>query len=135
MSRKALSDDSDDGAMEPRVRKLEVGKVLLVLRLITITVCIFIAFGGHHPPSYAQTPQRLQYVPVITAEDAVQDNNIVALNEHLRTTDATVKEQWKAVYEMEGDLSGLRGEERIIGAVLGIIASSSVFLQWRKRPA
>ena len=108
------------------------GKVLLVLRLLTLTVCLIIVFGGHHPPSYAQS---LQYVPVITAEDAVQDTNISALNKHLEATDTVAREQWKSISQMQSDLSGMRGEERIIGAVLGIIASSSVILQWRKKPA
>lgn len=118
-----------------RLRSLPPGQMLL--KVAFVAVCAVVTFGGHHPPSYAQGSQQrqYQYVPVITAEDAVQDSDINAINKHLETTDASVKEQWKATNQIQSDLSGMRGEERIIGAVLGIIASSSVFLQWRKRPA
>lgn len=103
----------------------------LVLKVSFIVVCFVVAFSGHHPPAYAQTPQ---FVPVITAEDAVQDSNIAALNKHIEATDVNVKEQWRTITQIQTDISGMRGEERIIGAVLGLIASSSMILQWRRKP-
>lgn len=109
----------------------------LALKIAFIAICCVVVFGGHHPPSYAQSPQprgERQYVPVITAEDAVQDADLAALNKHIESTDVNVKEQAQAIVQIQNDISGMRGEERIIGAVLGIIASSSVILQWRRRP-
>lgn len=110
----------------------------LVLKVLFIGICLLVTFGGHHPPSYAQstrlTEQR-QFVPVVTAEDAVQDTDIAAINDHLKNTDVNVKEQYQLIAQVQSDIAGMRGEERIIGAVLGIIASSSIILQWRKRPA
>lgn len=103
----------------------------LVLKVSFIGVCFVVAFSGRHPPAYAQTPQ---FVPVITAEDAVQDSNIAALNKHIEATDVNVKEQWRTITQIQTDISGMRGEERIIGAVLGLIASSSMILQWRRKP-
>jgi hypothetical protein len=106
----------------------------LALKLAFIAVCAYVVFGGNHPPATAQARMQPQYVPVITAEDAVQDNNISALNKHLENTDATAKEQWLTISQIQNDISGMRGEERIIGAVLGVIASSGVIMQWRRRP-
>lgn len=115
-------------------RTLPLGQ--FILKFAFIAVCTVVVFGGHHPPSQAQQrePQYVQ-IPVITAEDAVQDTDIKALNKHIESTDANVKEQWQSITQIQSDLSGMRGEERIIGAVLGLIASSSVILQWRRRPA
>lgn len=106
-----------------------------VLKITFIVICGVIVFGGNHPPSHAQTPQlQSQYIPVITAKDAVQDTDIAALNKHLDATDANLKEQWQATVSLQSDLSGMRGEERVIGAILGLVASSSLILQWRRRP-
>jgi hypothetical protein len=108
----------------------------LVLKVVFIAICAVVALGGHHPPSYAQTAQQIQsqYIPVITAKDAVQDTDIAALNKHVDNTDDNVKAQWQAISLLQSDISGMRGEERVIGAVLGLVASSSLILQWRKRP-
>lgn len=107
-----------------------------VLKVTFIAICIVVVFGGSHPPSHAQSMQQMQsqYIPVITAKDAVQDTDIAALNKHVDNTDASVKELWQASSNLQSDISGMRGEERIIGAILGLVASSSLILQWRKRP-
>lgn len=108
----------------------------LALKVVFITICCVIVFGGNHPPSYAQSQQQMQsqYIPVITAKDAVQDTDIAALNKHVESTDTSVKEQWQSISQLQSDISGMRGEERIIGAILGLVASSSLILQWRRRP-
>jgi hypothetical protein len=103
---------------------------LLGLKLGFIAVCLVICFDGHHPPAVAQ--QR-QLIPVITAEDAAQDSEIAAISKHLEATDARVEKQWDALSANANELSGMRGEERIIGAVLGLLASSSLAVQLRKR--
>jgi hypothetical protein len=105
----------------------------IVLKVAFIAVCGFVAFGGNHPPSHAQVLAK-QYVPVITTEDTVQDIKIVELNEHMKSTDQNVKDQGAIIMQMQNDMSGHRGEERVIGAVLGVIASSGLIIQWRRRP-
>jgi hypothetical protein len=117
-----------------RVMKRTFPPGQLLLKVTFIAVCAFIVFDGHHPPAYAQVGRQLQYVPVVTAEDAVQDADIIAINKHLEVTDSTAKDQWKTINDIQSDISGMRGEERVIGAVLGIIASSGLFLQWKRRP-
>lgn len=106
----------------------------LVLKITFIIICCIVVFGGSHPPSHAQTPQQSQYIPVITAKDAVQDTDIANLNKHLDNTDVNVKEQLQAITLVQNNLADMRGEERVIGALLGLVASSSLILQWRRRP-
>lgn len=104
--------------------------VLLGLKLGFITVCLIICFGGQHPPAMAQ---QQRFVPVITAEDAVQDRDIAQINKHLESTDARVEKQWDLLTINANELSGMRGEERIIGAVLGVLVSSSLVVQLRRK--
>jgi hypothetical protein len=101
----------------------------LVLKFVFIAVCFVVCFSGQHPPAQAQQ----QFVPVITAEDAAQDRDIAAINKHLESTDARVEKQWDLLSTNANELSGMRGEERIIGAVLGLLASSSLVVQLRRR--
>ena len=106
----------------------------IVLKVAFIAVCGFVAFGGSHPPSHAQVLAK-QYVPVITTEDTVQDIKIVELNEHMKSTDQNVKDQGAIIMQMQNDMSGQRGEERVIGSVLALLVSSGLIMQWKRRGA
>jgi hypothetical protein len=110
-------------------------KLLFWMRIVFIFLCGFLAFGGHYPPVLAQKPMQIQEVPVLTVEDAVQDNNIKAMNDHLVSTDATVRLQWTAINKLVSDVSGMQGEERIIGVILGLISTGGIILQVRKKAA
>jgi uncharacterized coiled-coil protein SlyX len=101
---------------------------LLSLRITILGLALFTLFGGHYPPLLAQNP-----IPVLTVEDAVQDNNIRALNEHLAATDAHVQRQYESLSRLATDLAGIQGEERLIGVLLGSGMSISIFLQVKKR--
>jgi hypothetical protein len=104
------------------------------LKLAVLAVCVMTVFSGHYPPASAQQHRRVtQMVPVLTVEDAVQDNNIEAANKHLETTDANVSRFGVALEKAEPDISGIQGEERGIGALLGAMSLLQIFLQFRKK--
>jgi hypothetical protein len=107
---------------------------LYLVRCSTVLICFFFAFGGHYPPAHAQrTRPEVQTVPVLTVEDAVQDNDIKAINQHLVATDGTVQRQWDVMTSMANDVSGMKAEQRVAEFIIGLIASSGVVLQLRKR--
>ncbi len=99
-----------------------------ILKSAFLCVCVFMAFGGYYPPVNAQ-----QVIPVLTVEDALQDNNIHSLNEHLNATDATVKAQWAAITANTLAIAGIQAEERIIGVALGLLSSAGFFIKVRTK--
>jgi hypothetical protein len=109
-------------------------KVIFAFRSIFLFLCLYLAVSGHYPPVLAQRPQQVP-VPVLTVEDAMQDHDIAEVNKHLEATDAKVQKQWDKQNKIENDLSGLQGEERIIGAVLTLLSGSGIILQIRKKQA
>ena len=106
---------------------------LYFIRCSTVAVCFFFAFGGHYPPAHGQRQRTEIQVPVLTVEDAVQDNDIKAINQHLVATDGTVLKQWEMMSQMANDVSGMKAEQRIAEFIIGLIASSGVVLQLRKK--
>lgn len=100
--------------------------ILLSLRVVFLGLCMFTLFGGHYPPVVAQSS-------VMTVEDAVQDTNIKALNEHISSTDERLQKQWETMNKLSTDMAGIQGEERLIGILLGSGMSISIFLQVKKR--
>jgi hypothetical protein len=89
-------------------------------------------FSGHYPPVQAQRAPAPVQVPVLTYEDAIQDHDIAEVNKHLENTDAKVQKQWDKQNKIENDLSGLQGEERIIGGVLSLLSGGGIILQLKK---
>lgn len=103
---------------------------LFLVRCSTVAVCFFFAFSGHHPPAFAQ---RSDAVPAMTVEDAVQDNDIKSINQHLVATDAAVQKQWEVMIQMAQDVSSMKAEQRFAEFIIGLIASSGVVLQLRRK--
>lgn len=97
-------------------------------------MCFFFAFGGHYPPAYAQHGRPdYQTIPALSVEDAVQDNDIRAINQHLVSTDSRVDKQYDIMRQMADDVSSMKTEQRIAEFIIGLIASSGVLLQLVRR--
>jgi hypothetical protein len=101
-------------------------------KLIVLAICMFVAFGGNYPPATAQVAKQ-GIVPVLTVEDAVQDAHIGEINDHLKATDAEVARNWAVLQKNAEDISGMQGEERGIGGVLGLLSGIQIVLQIRKK--
>jgi hypothetical protein len=106
--------------------------------MATMTVCFFFAFGGHYPPAYAQ---RVQQVPVLTVEDAVQDTYIKSINDHLMATDARaeaerarIEDLKKDLNDVKSDIAGMHAEARIVQFIIGALSSAGLILQVRRKP-
>jgi hypothetical protein len=106
----------------------------LVCKSLFLSVCLFMAFGGHYPPAHAQLTQTVQ-IPVITNEDVRQDTNITMLNEHINATDVRVQRDADILQNAALDIAGMKGEERIFGSVLGLLSSVSIGLQIKRKSA
>jgi hypothetical protein len=103
---------------------------LFGLKVVILATCLFTAFGGHYPPASAQRiSYRVQTVPVITTEDALQDNNIDAINKHLQSTDDVVKAMKVEQDRRGSEMDNWHGEERIIEGIIGLMVGSGLFLQ------
>lgn len=110
-------------------------RLQIVLKLAFLAVCLFVAIGGYYPTAYPQEHRRpLPVFPVITTEDAMQDHDIDSINEHLNATDARLQKELEAEQKNSLDISGIQGEERIIGSVLALLSSAGLILQVRRKP-
>lgn len=108
--------------------------VQLILKCMFIAICAMKTFGIGYPPSGAQTVDfRTHFAPLQTVEDAVQDNNIVAINEHLRTTDGHVDQQLVEIHKIASDVAGMQGENRIAYGVLSLIGTTSIVVSLKKK--
>jgi hypothetical protein len=101
------------------------------IKIAFLIVCLVITFGGHYPPSHAQM-QTVQ-IPVVTNEDVKQDTNIDLINQHLNATDARLQREAERSDNNALDIAGMKGEERIIGAVLTLLSGVSIVLQVRRK--
>lgn len=120
-------------------RASAIGRIAAAVKIATICVCFFFAFGGHYPPAYAQ---RVQQVPVLTVEDAVQDTYIKSINDHLTASDSRVEEERARIDDLKKDLSdlksdvaGMHAEARIVQFIIGALSSAGLILQVRRKPA
>jgi hypothetical protein len=107
-----------------RLRKVQKHHVSIALRIAVLAILITVAFGGHHPPVSAQT------IPVLTVEDAVQDQKLAQQDQHLTATDARVQKQWDSINANASAISGMQGEERGIGVALAILQLVSIAVSW-----
>jgi hypothetical protein len=104
------------------------------IKIAVLCVCVFVMFGGSYPPVQAQHARyQIQTVPVITTEDAVQDNNIAAINKHLQSTDDIETHNVEAIAHLDSTLSYMQGEERVVGGLLALLTGGGLFLQIRRR--
>lgn len=99
-------------------------KLLLAVKTLTVVVCLYVALSGMYPPGMAQGLV-VQPVPVITTEDALQDDRI-------KTMQDQVSKQFVRMNSVEAAIAGMQAEERVIGAVIGILTSAGLILQVKK---
>lgn len=102
-------------------------RFIAIMRASVVTLCLSVVFGGRYPPLLAQ--------PSLSVEDAVQDTNIRALNEHLSDTDSRVQKQWDATNSLRNDMTAIQTEERVFGSLITLLAGSGLILQVRKKQA
>ena len=98
-------------------------KALVFLKAAFVAVCIALALAGSHPPVQAQEEGKLSTV------DAVQNNNIASINEHLRATDSRVESHSTQIETMTLQIAEAEGEAHAIFWVLGLLSSASLVLQ------
>jgi hypothetical protein len=107
-----------------------INHALFGLKIAILAICLFTAFGGHYPPASAQRlAYRIQTVPVITTEDALQDKDIDALNKHLQSTDDVVKSMKTEQDRRGSEMDNWHGEERIIGGLIALMVAGGLVLQ------
>lgn len=105
---------------------------LTVIKLASMILCCVILFGGHNPPSFAQSRhQGDQYpvVPWLSNEDVGQDHDISALNKHIEATDLALLKQRELLDANTNELSSIRGEERMFGGILAFLTGLGITLQ------
>jgi len=106
----------------------------LALKGTVFAVCFYLALSGTHPPAQAQNSPQL-VLPVLTAEDAVQDTRIAEMNKHLEVADANNTRVWAETQKNAADIAGMQGEERGIGAFLALLSGTGIVLQVRSKKA
>jgi len=128
-------DHINDSTYIPRETVPDMRKnVSLIIKVALMVVYVSILVSGNHPPIFAQ-----RSAPQQSVEDALQDDRILQLNNHIDSTDAKVQRQYEATAKnrddialVRDDLAGIQGEERAIGALLGIMTLASLVLQSAK---
>jgi len=129
-------DHINDSTYIPRETVPDMRKnVSLILKVAMMAIYICILMAGNHPPATAQN----RTAPQQSVEDALQDDRILQLNNHIDSTDAKVQRQYETaaknrddIAKVRDDLAGIQGEERAIGALLGIMTLASLVLQSAK---
>jgi hypothetical protein len=108
--------------------------ILLGVKVAFLSVCLLAVFSGHHPPVQAQTQHvKVQTIPVIKTEDALQDRDIAAINKHLEATDAAVETLRKAT-ELQGNVvSAIHGEIEAFGLLLTVLSIAAIVIQIKKQ--
>lgn len=112
---------------------------LLLTRLSLTIACVWVFFGGHHPPVLAQD-RKPAIVPVLTVEDAVQDLNITDLKQRLDQADSNNKSLAQSLQktndnmaDLKNSIVGFQTEERLGAGVIGLLATSGLILQVRRK--
>jgi uncharacterized coiled-coil protein SlyX len=120
-------------------KRAAIGRIAFAVKIATMAVCFFFALGGHYPPCLAQ---RVQQIPVLTVEDAVQDTYIKSINDHLVGTDARAEAERirledlkKELNDLKSDVSGMHAEARVVQFIIGALSSAGLILQVRRKPA
>ena len=103
-------------------------KITVALQSVFCFVCIGWFLFGQYPPVDAQS-----IVAGISAEDAVQDHSIEALEKNIDSMKMTEQKQWDAIQANSSYIAGLQGEERILGGVLVLIQGGIITLTLQKK--
>jgi cell division protein FtsX len=110
-------------------RTLSIG-----LKCAAFVICSATFLSGHYPPAYAQAHRAaLTAVPVLTVEDAEQDDRIEQLTKRLDAVEAVMVKQADKQNEILEDIAAFKAEERLIGFILSLLIGSSIVIQFRAR--
>jgi len=110
-------------------RKLSLG-----LKCAAFLLCSVTFFSGRYPPVYAQAHRvALPTVPVLTIEDAEQDDRIEQLTKRLDAVEAVMVKQADKQNEILEDIAAFKAEERLIGFILSLLIGSSIVIQFRAK--
>jgi hypothetical protein len=88
--------------------------------------------SGHFPSVYAQRTG-IQTIPVLTTEDALQDEKLTSMDKHLEATDTEVARQAAITATTVSDISEMRGESRVLFGLLGLLSTVQIAIQVRRK--
>jgi hypothetical protein len=106
--------------------------LMLASKVLVLSLCAFVTLSGHFPPVYAQRTG-IQTIPVLTTEDALQDEKITSMDKHLEATDAEVARQAAITATSVSDISEMRGESRVLFGLLGLLSTVQIVIQVRRK--
>ena len=72
-------------------------------------------------------------IPILTVEDSLQDQDIKELNKHLESTDAKLDKAVDAINKSNDAIAGMKGEERAVGLLLGLLEIGAIIVQIKKQ--
>lgn len=105
-------------------------KVVFWLRLVSIGI-VLLAFLSGKPPSHAQVP--VPVTPVISSEDAVQDEKINNLHQFETNQDNWNRDTGMSIATLKDDVSNIKGEIIGVGLALGGLNILGIFFQLKKQ--
>ena len=109
-------------------------QISLGLKCAAFLLCFVTFFSGRYPPVYAQAHRvALPTVPVLTIEDAEQDDRIEQLTKRLDAVEAVMVKQADKQNEILEDIAAFKAEERLIGFILSLLIGSSIVIQFRAK--
>jgi hypothetical protein len=109
-------------------------KLSIGLKCAAFIVGTFACFSGNYPPALAQARNApVTALPVLTVEDAQQDDRIEQLAKRLDATDATASKNGDTLNRLEESIAEFKGEERIVGFLLTLLIGSSIVIQFRAK--
>lgn len=108
-----------------RVMAAGVSIANIGLRSLMSLVC-FVAISGHVKPVITSAEEE-----PISVKDAIQDHDIAALNEHMRSTDATVEQHRIQINTNSLAIAEGQGEARASFFILGLLSTVSIVIQVR----
>jgi hypothetical protein len=111
-----------------------INQALLTIKILIVLVCLLTIFSTHWPPkAQAQKNTPRLTVPVITVEDAMQDDHIEQLNKHIEATDANVTKLMLRSEEQENAMSSYRGGIQVALWIIGALSTGGIVLQLKQK--
>jgi hypothetical protein len=82
---------------------------MLASKVLVLSIGAFVSLSAHFSPVYAQRTG-IQTIPVLTTEDALQDEKMTSMGKHLEATDTEVARQAAITGSSASDSSEMRGQ-------------------------
>jgi hypothetical protein len=107
---------------------------LLFIRTAIIAVCFIGAFVIGYPPGLAQrATYRIQTIPVITTEDALQDQHLDDQEKHLSSNDARIDDLKKHQEETDSHIANWSGAFSATLIIVTILSGWGISLQIKQK--